>query len=107
SSHVMFLAGLLKIFFFFSSRRRHTSFSRDWSSDVCSSDLTYSDQETPASSSQPPRKRQPRYSRPRDCLPGLCTLYCTHRTKPSTRRPRNRSSGSSSIPREILPEAGT
>src|SRR5690606_40306371 len=24
---------------FFSSRRRHTSFSRDWSSDVCSSDL--------------------------------------------------------------------
>src|SRR5690606_39288355 len=27
-------------FFFFSSRRRHTRFSRDWSSDVCSSDLT-------------------------------------------------------------------
>src|SRR5690606_39670966 len=26
-------------YFFFSSRRRHTSFSRDWSSDVCSSDL--------------------------------------------------------------------
>src|SRR5690606_4090840 len=26
--------------FFFSSRRRHTSFSRDWSSDVCSSDLS-------------------------------------------------------------------
>src|SRR6266700_4949039 len=25
--------------FFFSSRRRHTRFSRDWSSDVCSSDL--------------------------------------------------------------------
>src|SRR5690606_40608975 len=24
----------------FSSRRRHTRFSRDWSSDVCSSDLT-------------------------------------------------------------------
>src|SRR5690606_40566988 len=30
----------VKIFlFFFSSRRRHTRFSRDWSSDVCSSDL--------------------------------------------------------------------
>src|SRR6266511_1885288 len=29
-------------FFFFSSRRRHTRFSRDWSSDVCSSDLSYS-----------------------------------------------------------------
>src|SRR5690606_40398665 len=27
------------LFFFFSSRRRHTRFSRDWSSDVCSSDL--------------------------------------------------------------------
>src|SRR5690606_40159476 len=25
--------------FFFSVRRRHTRFSRDWSSDVCSSDL--------------------------------------------------------------------
>src|SRR5690625_7843735 len=25
---------------FFSSRRRHTSWPRDWSSDVCSSDLT-------------------------------------------------------------------
>src|SRR5207249_7536430 len=26
--------------FFFSSRRRHTSSKRDWSSDVCSSDLS-------------------------------------------------------------------
>src|SRR5690606_39815164 len=26
--------------FFLSSSRRHTSFSRDWSSDVCSSDLS-------------------------------------------------------------------
>src|SRR5688572_31079032 len=26
-------------FFFFSSRRRHTRFDCDWSSDVCSSDL--------------------------------------------------------------------
>src|SRR5690606_40144304 len=30
---------LLSSCFFFSSRRRHTRFSRDWSSDVCSSDL--------------------------------------------------------------------
>src|SRR5690606_39835690 len=30
------------IFFYFSSRRRHTRFSRDWSSDVCSSDLEVS-----------------------------------------------------------------
>src|SRR5207249_6844837 len=28
------------IFFFFSSRRRHTRSKRDWSSDVCSSDLS-------------------------------------------------------------------
>src|SRR5699024_11262133 len=27
------------LFFFFSSRRRHTMSKRDWSSDVCSSDL--------------------------------------------------------------------
>src|SRR5207253_4706861 len=29
----------LMFFFFFSSRRRHTRWPRDWSSDVCSSDL--------------------------------------------------------------------
>src|SRR5437879_12407902 len=28
------------IFFFFSSRRRHTRYIGDWSSDVCSSDLS-------------------------------------------------------------------
>src|SRR5207247_6845889 len=28
-------------FFFFSSRRRHTRSTRDWSSDVCSSDLGF------------------------------------------------------------------
>src|SRR5688572_32082109 len=33
--------------FFFSSRRRHTRFDCDWSSDVCSSDLT-ADLEPPA-----------------------------------------------------------
>src|SRR3712207_1171212 len=31
---------LFIILFFFSSRRRHTRYWRDWSSDVCSSDLT-------------------------------------------------------------------
>src|SRR5690606_13293913 len=34
---------LFYCFFFFSSRRRHTRFSRDWSSDVCSSDLQAGD----------------------------------------------------------------
>src|SRR5205085_6846677 len=32
-------AWVLSVFFFFSSRRRHTRFDCDWSSDVCSSDL--------------------------------------------------------------------
>src|SRR2546422_3501324 len=35
------VAGVLCFFFFFSSRRRHTRCSRDWSSDVCSSDLIF------------------------------------------------------------------
>src|SRR5206468_8686445 len=30
---------VVALFFFFSSRRRHTRSDRDWSSDVCSSDL--------------------------------------------------------------------
>src|SRR3712207_9343574 len=30
---------IVTFFFFFSSRRRHTRYWRDWSSDVCSSDL--------------------------------------------------------------------
>src|SRR3712207_3180953 len=32
---------MLTIIFFFSSRRRHTRYWRDWSSDVCSSDLEW------------------------------------------------------------------
>src|SRR3712207_8787585 len=35
-------------FFFFSSRRRHTRYWRDWSSDVCSSDLTFDNGRTHA-----------------------------------------------------------
>src|SRR3712207_7387531 len=36
----MSVQNILKcFFFFFSSRRRHTRYWRDWSSDVCSSDL--------------------------------------------------------------------
>src|SRR2546429_4193147 len=34
-----YVKGCGYLFFFFSSRRRHTRCSRDWSSDVCSSDL--------------------------------------------------------------------
>src|SRR5437764_14979335 len=35
-----------RVFFFFSSRRRHTRYIGDWSSDVCSSDLTYKKRNT-------------------------------------------------------------
>src|SRR5256886_3747268 len=35
--------------FFFSSRRRHTRFDCDWSSDVCSSDLPLAAEDYPAS----------------------------------------------------------
>src|SRR5215208_8443641 len=35
----MVVAVVCVCFFFFSSRRRHTRWPRDWSSDVCSSDL--------------------------------------------------------------------
>src|SRR5256886_6022940 len=33
------------VLFFFSSRRRHTRFDCDWSSDVCSSDLAHAPRE--------------------------------------------------------------
>ena len=36
----MFIVFIFCVFFFFSSRRRHTRLQGDWSSDVCSSDLT-------------------------------------------------------------------
>src|SRR5204862_2790013 len=38
----------LVVGFFFSSRRRHTSSLRDWSSDVCSSDLNLKRREDPS-----------------------------------------------------------
>src|SRR5260370_3942779 len=40
--HSRFKKGVINVLivFFFSSRRRHTRFKCDWSSDVCSSDLT-------------------------------------------------------------------
>src|SRR5438874_11572584 len=42
-------------FFFFSSRRRHTRSLRDWSSDVCSSDLSVKRGIRPVSSDSPRR----------------------------------------------------
>src|SRR2546430_3774814 len=39
SAQMRVLSKILGFLFFFSSRRRHTRFDCDWSSDVCSSDL--------------------------------------------------------------------
>src|SRR2546426_7269281 len=39
SSRLQSRTMVLYLFFFFSSRRRHTRLQGDWSSDVCSSDL--------------------------------------------------------------------
>src|SRR3712207_7664915 len=36
---MLYYVNFCLLFFFFSSRRRHTRYWRDWSSDVCSSDL--------------------------------------------------------------------
>src|SRR6266498_5188288 len=47
--------------FFFSSRRRHTRCGRDWSSDVCSSDLVF----------EPGDLRIPRVGNLTDLLEGL------------------------------------
>src|SRR5690606_39773266 len=62
--------------FFFSSRRRHTRFSRDWSSDVCSSDLgSHWTSRTRSSVRKPVTKTQQRISR------------STEMSSPSTRSP--------------------
>src|SRR2546430_4111018 len=46
---------LLWLFFFFSSRRRHTRFDCDWSSDVCSSDL-YAPSDSSRTAGKPKRQ---------------------------------------------------
>src|SRR5690606_22985720 len=95
--------------FFFSSRRRHTRFSRDWSSDVCSSDLTPtrgrgwartsptpSDASTPmragVSSSPGPNSRSPgRRSSPgaRTWSPGRASTSIRTARPPSSRSVRS------------------
>src|SRR5271163_3397122 len=52
----MVMLGGLFVFFFFSSRRRHTRSDRDWSSDVCSSDLGL-DHQLVSKSQQPLHQR--------------------------------------------------
>src|SRR5205085_4870119 len=86
--------------FFFSSRRRHTRFDCDWSSDVCSSDLSAGDQscdsffERPSSSLSP----APRCSRATSAThPGgfRCWSYaaCPPRPRERARRSEERRVG--------------
>src|SRR6267142_1830085 len=81
------MAGIL-CFFFFSSRRRHTRLTCDWSSDVCSSDLP-----DPAWTVHKPhtaiRIRCPQAEDQRSC---------------GSRRPSHRFTGSKSTTRSSLPD---
>src|SRR5688572_20777215 len=47
-SYCLIVGSISLVLFFFSSRRRHTRFDCDWSSDVCSSDLGALDHDSPA-----------------------------------------------------------
>src|SRR5690348_18310847 len=72
------------VFFFFSSRRRHTRWTGDWSSDVCSSDLRGGS----APCSARPRSGQARS--PSAGSPGRSTSW-SHRAGPSSPARRSRS----------------
>src|SRR5688572_3549484 len=92
------LSFLFFFFFFFSSRRRHTRFDCDWSSDVCSSDLT----------------RAWRGARPDRCTPLRCAgflLLPSNRLKKCSRGSRgsNRFQGhrSTAVPRSVMEPLGT
>src|SRR5690606_39756623 len=69
--------------FFFSSRRRHTRFSRDWSSDVCSSDLSRhrQSQPPPLTIPDPDYHWQPEYS-----PTSICRIPGERQRPPSIRR---------------------
>src|SRR5689334_24688092 len=71
------MVGLFFFVFFFSSRRRHTRWNCDWSSDVCSSDLPPQARPLPAVPPEDlPAARPPLHdrARPRPRLQGRPTL---------------------------------
>src|SRR5258707_8406089 len=74
--------------FFFSSRRRHTRYWRDWSSDVCSSDLarslgtTATPVEARATHRQPKRHYKTRIRMPSKLDPHLATIESWLATEP-------------------------
>src|SRR6266536_5143683 len=54
--------------FFFSSRRRHTRSTRDWSSDVCSSDLLAVENLSDVELLDGPWQTAENHSRPQNCI---------------------------------------
>src|SRR3712207_8728688 len=62
------------MFFFFSSRRRHTRYWRDWSSDVCSSDLSSSKAIRTRAICRLLSALDGAYVPPVEYLPGRCSL---------------------------------
>src|SRR2546421_964172 len=62
---ILFLLLFFRVFFFFfSSRRRHTRSDRDWSSDVCSSDLSAAAVPSSATSISSAPRRAPKRGLP-------------------------------------------
>src|SRR5437868_8924302 len=103
----IFLLIFIFFFFFFSSRRRHTRSKRDWSSDVCSSDLA-SGRPRPANRSAfsptpPPRSLMPVSG---SCSPPTAGTSCAcppRRSAPScgSTRPPDRSACARSEERRV------
>src|SRR5256885_8099857 len=69
---LLFQLGYIDFHFFFSSRRRHTRLQGDWSSDVCSSDLSRSSREL---SEQEDRKRETESTRSRWESRAACSTW--------------------------------
>src|SRR5438105_7848506 len=92
----------LPFFFFFSSRRRHTKSTRDWSSDVCSSDLS---ERRKGRFYRPFLRSDPYLTGPDQAIPHLNEPYRTvlHQTEPHQTRSEERRVGkecrSRSVPR--------
>src|SRR3712207_7016959 len=71
-------------FFFFSSRRRHTRYWRDWSSDVCSSDLIRGFSDPPDN----PARGDDRIAAP-DVLDHFLMLFRPALLRPDDQEPHN------------------
>src|SRR3712207_8657819 len=87
----------LCLFFFFSSRRRHTRYWRDWSSDVCSSDLDRGFRRRSARVDRPwtrhPAARGRRPPQPRSIAPQAEQVRLWRQDRPSLRRSEERRVG--------------